>query len=143
MTATTTSVVTAGMTDAHRRVYDLIVNRHPEGLDRDALRIMSGLDDRKLRQVIEELRPVAATTPHPRLGRLVIGFDPDSQRYCAARDKGQAERILAYQHARVEALLGPLLLQLDAARASFGESDQAAAIQDRLLDAKPLLRWAR
>lgn len=134
----------AGLTDAHRRVYDLLVNKHHEsGLDRDALRMMAGLDDRALRKVIEDLRPVAALNPHPRYGAVVLGFDPQREVYCAATSSDMADRLLRYQMSRVEALLGPLLVQVDAARASFGDTHEQLVVQERLLDAKPLLRGLR
>lgn len=59
---------TTGLTDDHRRVYDLLVNRHKDGLTRDQLTMRTGLDDRTARGIIEDLRTIAAINPHPDLG---------------------------------------------------------------------------
>lgn len=104
------------VTDDHRRVYDLIVNRVPAGLSRDELAMQSGLSDRRMRQVIEDLRIIAATKPHPRLGPLVLGFDPESETYRYARDVETARRIMAYQTARVTSIAAALRAQEAAAK---------------------------
>src|SRR5690606_93766 len=95
--------VTRGMTDAHPNIYRLLVT-HPNGLTRDQLAARSGLDDRKVRSVIEELRVVAALVPHPRMSPLVIGFDPDQRVYTHAKSRAQADAMLAQHAKRIRAL---------------------------------------
>ena len=130
--------VTRGMTDAHRNVYRLLVT-HPNGLTRDELAARSGLDDRKVRAIVEELRVVAALVPHPRMGPLVIGFDPDQQVYTYAKSREQADAIMAYHASRVRAMVAALEAQEAAARAAFGESKASREVQDVLFDARAFL----
>ena len=118
-------------TDDHRRVYDLIVNKHPHGLTRDELAAKSGLSDRKMRAIIEDLRVIAATKPHPRLGPLVVGFDPQTERYCYAKTSEEAARIMAYQASRVTSIAAALRAQQAAAQ-HLGHATPTAT-QDALL----------
>lgn len=129
---------TTGLTDVHRRAYDLLVNRHPNGLTRDALALHLGLEDRAARKIVEALRLVAATNPHPDLGPIILGFDPELQRYTYARDRAQADRILTYQWARAKSLITPLLAQVDAANTTFGQTNAPPAYQEALFQAQHL-----
>lgn len=106
------------VTDAHRRVYDLPVNKHSRtGLSRDELAERSGLSDRAMRKVLEELRVIAATKVHPQLGRpVVIGFDPESERYVAAQDAAQARRVTSYYAKRLQPMAEALQAQAAAAK---------------------------
>lgn len=130
--------VTRGMTDDHRRVYALIVNA-PHGLTREQLAKASGLSDRRVRQVVEELRIVAACIPHKTLGPLVIGFHPGTQTYRRAQSREEADAIMAYQASRVRAMVAALEAQEAAARAAFGESKASREVQDVLFDARAFL----
>lgn len=132
------SDVTRGMTDAHRNVYRLLVT-HPNGLTRDQLAARSGLDDRKVRAIVEELRVVAALVPHPRMGPLVIGFDPDQRVYTYAKSRAQADAMLDQHAKRIRALAVALDAQAQAARESFGESEADTAVQEVLFDASQAL----
>lgn len=126
-------------TDDHRRVYDLIVNQHPNGLSRDDLAAKSGLGDRKMRAVLEDLRIIAATKPHPRFGPLVLGFDPESERYVFARTREQAARIMAYQSSRVVSIAAALRAQEAAAKHLGYKTPEAT--QDALLIIERAPRW--
>lgn len=126
-------------TDDHRLVYDLIVNQHPNGLTRDELATKSGLGDRRMRQIIEDLRIIAATKPHPRLGPLVLGFDPGTERYCFARDAQTAARIMSYQSSRVVSIAAALRAQEAAARHLGYQTPEAT--QDALLTIERTPRW--
>lgn len=126
-------------TDDHRRVCDLIVNQFPWGLSRDELAARSGLGDRKMRAVLEDLRIIAATKPHPRLGPLVLGFDPEPERYVFARTREQAARIMAYQSSRVVSIAAALRAQEAAARHLGYQAPEAT--QDALLTIERAPRW--
>lgn len=134
---------TTGLTDDHRRVYDLLVNRHKDGLTRDQLTMRTGLDDRTARGIIEDLRTIAAINPHPDLGPVILGFDPQHGVYTYAKDRHQADRILAYQFTRVRSLVAPLLAQLDAARDAFGETTAPPAYQEDLFRTQRVMRAFR
>lgn len=89
--------------DLARSAYDLLVNAHPEGLTRDALRRLLKTDDRSARDAVNACRTLAAQLPHPTTKKTyVIGFDPQHGIYCAARDAAQARRVIAYQESRVK-----------------------------------------
>lgn len=128
-------------TDAHRRVYDLLVNKHPHGLTRDDLATHSGLGDRQMRKVVEELRTIAATTIHPRLGRpVVIGFDPELERYVAAQDARQARRVMNYYAKRLRPMADSLQAQAAAAKhlQAVDDTTQDALFQaQKALDTRP------
>lgn len=132
--------VTTGMTDDHRRVYTLLVNA-PHGLTREQLASRSGLSDRRARQVVEELRVVAAVIPNPAKGHgLVIGFDPDQQVYKVAANRAEADAIMAYHASRVRKMLAALDAQEEAAREAFGESPASRAVQEVLFDGMTVLK---
>lgn len=132
--------VTRGMTDDHRRVYTLLVNA-PHGLTREQLASRSGLSDRRARQVVEELRVVAAVIPNPVKGHgLVIGFDPDQQVYKVAANRAEADAIMAYHASRVRKMLAALDAQEEAAREAFGESPASRAVQEVLFDGRAVLK---
>lgn len=104
-------------TESHRLIYRLLVNR-PEGYTREDLAAASGLGDRGMRRIIEEVRTLAATTIHPTHGRpVVIGFDPETERYVAAQDAEQANRICAYYAARLAPMAETVRVQRQAASA--------------------------
>ena len=128
-------------TDAHRKVYDLLVNKHPQGLSRDDLAALSGLTDRTMRKVLEEVRTLGATTNHPRLGRpVVIGFDPELERYVAAKDAQQARRVLAYYASRLRPMADTLQAQAQAAKhlqAVDDTTQDALFTGKRAIDARP------
>ena len=132
-----------GLTDVHRRAYDLLVNRHPNGLTRDALALHLGLEDRAARKIVEALRHVAAVNPHPQLGPLILGFDPQLQVYTYAKDRDQADRILAYQFSRVRSMVTALLAQVDVARDEFGERTIPPAYQEDLFRTEKVMRAFR
>ena len=125
-------------TDAHRKVYDLLVNKHARtGLSREELAEQSGLSDRAMRRVLEELRVIAATKIHPRLGRpVVIGFDPQAERYVAAQDAAQARRVMAYYAARLRPMADSLQAQAAAAKHLQAVDDTT---QDALFKAQKAL----
>jgi hypothetical protein len=86
-----------------RAAYDLLVNKHPEGLSRSGLALALKTDDRSARDAVNGCRVLAAERPHPMTGQVwIIGFDPETSRYVAARDPYQARRIIAYQESRGE-----------------------------------------
>src|SRR5690554_6725944 len=96
-------------TNAHRKVYDLLTNKHPHGLTREDLAAHSGLSDRTMRKTIEELRTIAANGT---LGKpTVIGYDPERGVYAAAQSREQAERITAYYRSYVHPMLEALRAQ--------------------------------
>lgn len=111
-------------TDAHRRVYDLLTNKHPHGLTREDLAAHSGLPDRAMRKTIEELRTIAA---NGQLGRpTVIGYDPETGVYAAAQNKTQAERITNYYRSYVHPMLEALRAQERAINHYKTEAEQEA-----------------
>lgn len=104
-------------TDTHRRVYRLLLD-NPRGFTRDELSRRLGVADRSMRRVIEEVRTFAATSENRSLGRpVVIGFDPEVERYVAAQDAEQADRVVAYYSARLKPMLQTVRVQEQAARA--------------------------
>ena len=129
-------------TDAHRRVYDLLVNKHPQtGLSREELAEQSGLSDRTMRRFLEDLRVIAATKIHPRLGRpVVIGFDPQTERYVAAQDAAQARRVTSYYAKRLQPMAEALQAQAAAAKhlQAVDDTTQDALFQaQKALDTRP------
>ena len=105
--------------DLARAAYDLLVNAHPEGLSRDALRRFLKTDDRSARDAVNGCRTLAAQLPHPTTKKTyVIGFDPQHGIYCAARDAAQARRVIAYQESRVR----DINTALDAQKRSFEQT---------------------
>lgn len=113
------------VTDAHRKVHDLLTKHHAHtGLSRDELATKSGLPDRTMRKVIEELRTLAA---NGHMGApSVIGYDPETGKYAAARDKAQAERITAYYRSYVHPMLEALRAQERAIDHYRREAEQGA-----------------
>lgn len=125
-------------TDRHRVVYHLLVNEHPQGLTREALARKAGIGDRQLRQIIEDLRIIAAVHPNPRLGRpVIIGFDPEVTRYVAAQDAQQAQRIMRYQASRLQPMARALAVQRRAAAAYGALEDDV--VQSALFDSTQAL----
>lgn len=112
------------VTDAHRKVHDLLTRHYQNGLSRDELAAKSGLPDRTMRRVIEELRTLAANGS---MGEpAVIGYDPQTGKYAAARDKAQAERITAYYRSYVHPMLEALRAQERAIDHYRREAEQGA-----------------
>ena len=104
-------------TDTHRRVYKLLLD-NPHGFTREELARRMNLGDRSMRKVIEEVRTFAATSENRSLGRpVVIGFDPEVERYVAAQDAETADRVVAYYSARLKPMLQTVRVQEQAARA--------------------------
>lgn len=96
-------------TAAHRKVHDLLTRHYQNGLPRDELARLSGLGDRAMRKTVEELRTLAA---NGHMGPpAVIGYDPETGVYAAAKDKTQAERITAYYRSYVSPMLEALRAQ--------------------------------
>lgn len=113
------------VTDAHRKVHDLLTKHYAHtGLSRDELASKSGLPDRTMRKVIEELRTLAA---NGHLGApSVIGYDPETGKYAAAQTKAQAERITNYYRSYVHPMLEALRAQERAIAHYRQEAEQAA-----------------
>jgi len=112
------------VTDAHRRVYDLLTRHYQNGLSRDELARLSGLPDRTMRRVIEELRTLAANGS---MGEpAVIGYDPQTGKYAAAQSREQAERITAYYRSYVHPMLEALRAQERAIDHYRREAEQGA-----------------
>lgn len=112
-----------------RAAYHLLVNAHPEGLSRAALALALKTDDRSARDAVNGCRVLAAERPHPTTGQVwIIGFDPETGRYVAARDPYQARRVIAYQESRVKDIVQALDAQKVAFERSFkqryGDSQQ-------------------
>lgn len=124
-------------TDAHRGVYDLLVNKHPHGLTRDDLATHSGLGDRTMRRVLEELRIIAAEKPHPQHGPIVLGYDPVLGVYTFGKSREQRERMYHYHRERVF----PILAALKAQAAAIEYHDKASdpGLQDALFQAQKAL----
>lgn len=135
------AAVLAGATEDHRSVYRVLFE-NPDGVSREQLATRTGIPDRKLRDVIEELRVLAAVRPHPERGPLIVGFDTTTNTYCFARDREQAERILAYQASRIESMARALYHQARAAKGAFG-SEGAPGVQTALFGADESLKAYR
>ena len=116
-----------------RAAYDLLVNQKPDGLTRIALMSALKTDDRSARDAVNACRVLAAELPHPKTGKVfVIGYDPETGRYCAAQDAYTARRITAYQESRVLDINWALSAQKRAFERTFRQSYQSAE-QRRLL----------
>lgn len=125
-------------TDAHRKVYDLLVNKHPQtGLSREELAELSGLGDRQMRRVLEELRVIAAQKPHPRLGYIIIGYDDQLGVYTYAKTRQQASRMMREYTARLRTMHRIVSAMAAAADAQFGGDD--GTVQDALFEAQKAL----
>lgn len=108
-----------------RAAYHLLVNEHAEGLSRVALALALKTDDRSARDAVNGCRVLAAERPHPTTGQVwIIGFDPETSRYVAARDPYQARRIIAYQESRVRDIVQALDAQKTAFERTFGQRFQ-------------------
>ena len=71
--------------------------------------------------------------PHPVSGKVfVIGFDPQTLRYVAARDAHTARRVISYQESRVADINRALDAQREAFERTFGQRYQNSE-QGRLL----------
>lgn len=127
-----------GVSDDHRKVYALLVAAE-HGMTRDQLAAATGLPDRRMRQVVEELRIIAAVTRHPRLGPLVLGFDPETQVYTVAKRREQADAIIAYHASRIRRMAAALEAQTRAADETFGQSEESRAVQGMLFDVRQVL----
>lgn len=131
--------VLRGVSDDHRRVYALLIQA-PHGLTREQLVSATGMPDRRMRQVVEELRVIAAVVPHPKRGPLVLGFDPETQVYCVARSREQADAVMRYQASRVRRMAAALEAQARAADEAFGPSSEGRAMQGMLFDAQRVMQ---
>ena len=109
-----------GTSDRVRDAYRLLVYTHPTGMTRMDFALALKLDDRAARKVMEELRILAARNPHPDLGALIIGFDPEQQVYTYAKDAEQAKRIIRFETSYVTTQLAGILAQTDAYREAYG-----------------------
>lgn len=122
-----------------RELYTLLVLTTPAGIHRDQLASTLQTPDRTARGSVERTRILAARNPHPNLGKRIIGFDPQSERYVDAQDADQAQRVMAYLHSRLEAHLEGLRALVEAYRERFGElPEQARDIQESLFEAESL-----
>ncbi len=111
--------------DLARAAYDLLVNEHPEGLSRAALAMALKTTDRIARDAVNGCRVLAAQLPHPTTGKVwIIGFDPETERYCAAQTPLQARRIIAYQESRVKDMNQALAAQKAAFERTFKQRYQ-------------------
>lgn len=125
------------ITNDHRRVYDLLVNKHGRtGLSRDELARLSGLGDRKMRSILEDLRTIAAEKPHPKLGPLVLGYDPELNVYTYGKTARQRARIMGYYAARLQPIAKALAAQ---AKAAEWHGQREEPVQDALFQAERTL----
>lgn len=125
--------------DTQRQIYDLLVNQNPHGLSRKGLVEAVSGGDRVVRDQIEAVKILAATVPHRRLGKQIIGFDPKYGVYAAAQDSEQAARIIDYVHSRVKAHIQVLEAQLDAYEERFDRpAPSARDVQGTIFGAKQL-----
>ena len=109
-----------------RRVYTLLVDEHKDGLTRMALAKALGTDDRSARDAVNSCRHLAAANPRSDGRTFIIGFDPETSRYCAAQDPYQARRIIAYQESRVKDIVQALEAQKASFERSFRQSYQSS-----------------
>lgn len=132
----------AGATPDHRSVYLALLARR-DGIGRDELSTITGIPDRRLREIVEELRVIAAVRPHPQRGALIVGFDTHTNRYVFATDREQAERLLAYQASRISSMAMALYHQSQAAIEAFGGDGRAPGVQGALFAADESLKAYR
>lgn len=118
--------------DLARRVYELLVYQHKDGLSRASLALKLGCDDRTARDAVNACRYLAATKPTSDGRVYVLGFDPEVGRYVAATDPHAARRVIAYQESRVFDINRALEAQKQAYERTFRQSYQANE-QGRLL----------
>jgi hypothetical protein len=114
----------AASLDLARAAYDLLVNKHPEGLSRAALAMALKTKDRIARDAVNGCRVLAATNLKKDGSVYIIGFDPETERYCAAQTPQQARRIIAYQESRVNDMNQALAAQKAAFARTFKQSYQ-------------------
>ena len=124
------------VTNEHRKVYRLLVYDYPGGITRDHLRRLTGFGDRKLRKLIEDVRIIAVQYPHPKLGKLVIGYDDTLNVYTYAKTKEQADRMMREYVSRLRTMHRTLAFLADAAKA-FGGDD--GSVQEVLFEAERTL----
>lgn len=130
-----------GARQLDRDVYDLLVNKHPEGLPRESLLSALGVDDRTMRESVERVRVLAATIAHSRKGYRIVGFDPATKRYVDAQTPDQAERVMAYAHVRVKSLVDGLNAMLNAYQSQYDElPPEREPMQGTLFDANKIGR---
>ena len=131
-----------GVNDRVRDAYRLLVYTHPTGMTRIDLALALKLEDRPTRKTVEELKPLAARHPHPDLGALIIGFDPELQVYTYAKDPEQARRIIAFETSYVRAQLAGILAQVDAFKETYGvEPTGDGVTQEDLFGARRVMTF--
>jgi hypothetical protein len=114
-----------------REAYTLLVYKYPDGLTREQLAAKLQTKDRSARDAVNACRYLAATKPLADGSVWIIGFDPQIERYVAARDVHQARRVIAYQESRVLDINRGLEAQKRAYQQTFG-SDYRASEQEVL-----------
>lgn len=142
-------------TPLHRKAYAAIIAR-PQGLTRhelvcsifpDAAQLDQDSSaykalDRRARGILEDVRTLAATHAHPKLGPLVIGFDPQARgegAYVYAQSVEQADRIMAPQESRIKSIAAAWRVQQKAAE-HLGRR-APPAVQDALLTVESRSAW--
>lgn len=130
-----------GARDIDRDVYRLLVHTFPTGVHRDQLGQALGVDDRTAMAAVERARKLAATSPHPKLGVRILGYDPGTQRYVDAKTPDQALRVMAYYHARIRSEVEGLDVMLNAYAKQYGElPPERMDMQQTLFDAAEIGR---
>ena len=127
--------MTSTQIELAREVYRLLVYQHPKlGLSVPELSEKLDTTERAARQALSDCRKLAAANPHSERGRLVIGYDPETNRCVVARDAEQSRRIMLHLHSRVADMNEALSLMADAHVSQYGQP-APQAVQDTIFQA--------
>lgn len=102
-----------------REVYRLLIE-HSLGFTVPQLASRLECDERQARDAVSLCRKLAASHAHTELGLVVLGYDPERERYVVAKNAAQAERIMLHLHSRVADMVGALELMSGAYVSHYG-----------------------
>jgi hypothetical protein len=118
---------------------------HQHGpLDRTVLADLLGTNDRTMRSAAELCAKLAANPTKPGMLPEVVGFDPQIERYAIANSPQQADRIIAYQAARLRSTLERVRACADARQKRWPDSPLDATVQEKLFEGEEAVgRYSR